>query len=599
MLDGGDRLVARQHAGDGEEAGLQDGIDARAEAEVLRHLAGVDDVELQLAVDDAFLDRQRQVVPHRVRPVGRVEQEGGALPRRAQHVQPFQEVELVAGDEIGMADEIGGADRCRAEAQMGDRLGARLVRIVDEIALGVAAFRLGQNFHAVLVGTHRAVGAQPVEHGARDALRLDVEIAVVVEAQMRHVVVDADGEAVLRRLGGQFVEHRLGHAGVEFLRRQAVAPADHARHGAFAVAGGGRQGGDHILVERLAGAAGLLATVEHGDRRHACRQRGEKMLDREGAVEQDLQRADLLALGGQCQRRLAHHLGARAHGDDDALRLRVPVVTEEPVLAAAELGELVHLRLHDAGGGGIERVRRLARLEEGVRIVRRAADHRMRGGERPFAMRPDQGLVDHRPQRLVGEQRQAVDLVRGAETVHEMDDRHAGFQRRRLRHRRQVVRFLHRGRRQHGIAGRARRHHVLVVAEDRQRLGGQRARRHVHHRGRQLAGDLEHVGQHQHQALRRREGRRHRAALQRAVQRTGRTALGLHLLHDRNRAEDVGDALGRPLIGELGHRRRGRDRVDRTHLVQPVGDMCDGRVAIHRDSGVSHFPVSPGLRRAF
>ena len=48
-LDRGDRLVARQHAGDGEEAGLQDGVDARAEAEFLRHPGGVDDVELQLA----------------------------------------------------------------------------------------------------------------------------------------------------------------------------------------------------------------------------------------------------------------------------------------------------------------------------------------------------------------------------------------------------------------------------------------------------------------------------------------------------------------------------------------------------------------------
>ena len=45
VLDRGDRLVARQHAGDGEEAGLQDGVDARAEAEVLRHLGRVDDEE--------------------------------------------------------------------------------------------------------------------------------------------------------------------------------------------------------------------------------------------------------------------------------------------------------------------------------------------------------------------------------------------------------------------------------------------------------------------------------------------------------------------------------------------------------------------------
>ena len=51
----------------------------------------------------------------------------------------------------------------------------------------------------------------------------------------------------------------------------------------------------------------------------------------------------------------------------------------------------------------------------------------------------------------------------------------------------------------------------------------------------QLAGDLEHVGQHQQQALGRREGRRQRAGLQRAMHRAGGAALALHLLHDRGR----------------------------------------------------------------
>ena len=59
---------------------------------------------------------------------------------------------------------------------------------------------------------------------------------------MRHVVVDADGEAVLRRRLGDLVEHRLGHARMEFLRRQAVAAADDARHRALALAGRARQG---------------------------------------------------------------------------------------------------------------------------------------------------------------------------------------------------------------------------------------------------------------------------------------------------------------------------------------------------------------------
>ena len=78
-------------------------------------------------------------------------------------------------------------------------------------------------------------------------------------------------------------------------------------------------------------------------------------------------------------------------------------------------------------------------------------------------------------------------------------------------------------------AGLPAGHHVGVVAEDRERVRGQRPRRDVHAERRQLAGDLVHVGDHQQQALRRGERRRQRAGLQRAVHRARRAALRLHL----------------------------------------------------------------------
>ena len=67
LLDRRDRLVARQHARQREEAGLQDRVDARAEAEAEGDLRGVDDVELELPVDDLLLDLARQLVPDGVR----------------------------------------------------------------------------------------------------------------------------------------------------------------------------------------------------------------------------------------------------------------------------------------------------------------------------------------------------------------------------------------------------------------------------------------------------------------------------------------------------------------------------------------------------
>ena len=98
---------------------------------------------------------------------------------------------------------------------------------------------------------------------------------------------------------------------------------------------------------------------------------------------------------------------------------------------------------------------------------------------------------------------------------------------------------------EHREPGAAHGHHVAVVAEDRQRVRRERPRRDVDHGRRQLAGDLEHVRDHQQQALRRGERRRQRAGLERAVQRAGGAGLALHLDDRGDRAPEVRSAARR------------------------------------------------------
>ena len=70
----------------------------------------------------------------------------------------------------------------------------------------------------------------------------------------------------------------------------------------------------------------------------------------------------------------------------------------------------------------------------------------------------------------------------------------------------------------------------------------------------QLARDLVHVRQHEHEALRRREGRRHGARLQRAVRGTGCAAFTLHLDNIRDMTPDIFLAHRRPYVGGFRHR---------------------------------------------
>ena len=79
LLDLLDRFVARQDAGDREEARLHDGVDARAHAGALRQLVGVDGEEADLLLDDLLLHLASAADP-RPRPPGTARSAGTPRP---------------------------------------------------------------------------------------------------------------------------------------------------------------------------------------------------------------------------------------------------------------------------------------------------------------------------------------------------------------------------------------------------------------------------------------------------------------------------------------------------------------------------------------
>ncbi len=189
-----------------------------------------------------------------------------------------------------------------------------------------------------------------------------------------------------------------------------------------------------------------------------------------------------------------------------------------------------------------------------------------------------------------------LQLMGGAKAVEEVHERDACLQRCGVGDQREVLRLLHRRRGQQRKAGLADRHHIRVVAEDRQRLRRERPCGHVHHRRGQLAGDLVHVRDHQEQALGRGERRPERPALERAVQGSRGPALALHLHDGGDRAPQVRAPLARPLVRLLGHRRGRRDREDAAHLGAAERDRDRGFVAV--DGGPHHRPSTVGSRGA-
>ena len=230
-LDPVDGLLARQHAGHREEAGLQHAVGVRAERGLTRDAIRVDRPDVQALVDDLVLRGTWQPIPYLMRAVRAVDEQRRAGCGHAQHIELLDELELMAANELRRPDEVRGMNRLRPKPQVRDGPRPGFLRVVHEVRLHVDVRVLADDLDGVLVGAHRAVGAQPEEHRPEHIARFRGERWVHRQTRLRHIVGDAHGKVILRSGCGQLVEDGFGHSRREFLRRQAVAPPDDTRHG--------------------------------------------------------------------------------------------------------------------------------------------------------------------------------------------------------------------------------------------------------------------------------------------------------------------------------------------------------------------------------
>ena len=92
-------------------------------------------------------------------------------------------------------------------------------------------------------------------------------------------------------------------------------------------------------------------------------------------------------------------------------------------------------------------------------------------------------------------------LVRGTETIEEMQHRNAGVNRTQMGHRPQIHTLLHIRGSQQRETGLPRGHDILMIAENTQCIRCQRPGAHMEDRGQEFPGNLIHVGNHQQKAL--------------------------------------------------------------------------------------------------
>ncbi len=252
------------------------------------------------------------------------------------------------------------------------------------------------------------------------------------------------------------------------------------------------------------------------------------------------------------------------------------------MIGAAGLGgKAVHDGLNDAGYCVVVRIAGFTSLEKDVGILRRAADDGAIGAQSVLPVFNDVLVVEQGADSLVRDRQNLADFMRRTEAVEKVHERNAGFESGNLRHQCHIGNFLDRVGSQHRPTGGPTGHHVGMVAKDRKRVRSQRAGRHVHRGRGQLTRNLEHVGDHQQQALRGCECGPESAGLQCAVECARGATLTLQFFHNGQRAPDILFSFGAPLISPFGHRRRGGDGVDGDDFGETIGNRSSSLVPIH------------------
>ena len=239
-------------------------------------------------------------------------------------------------------------------------------------------------------------------------------------------------------------------------------------------------------------------------------------------------------------------------------------------MTTGEVPHLFHVIFNDAGYGLVILVGCLTPLEVDVRVLGSApciGMFRVDGPVLEFSVSPKVKQGGHV---LILNHLDFLDFVGSSESVVEVKKRHPGFHCGQVGNQCQVLGFLNRRGGQHGKAGLACGHDILMVSKDGQGMCGYRAGCNMKNTGEQFAGYLIHIGDLEQKSLGCRKSGGQGACCQRPVNRTGRTGLGLHLLDIHDLAENILSPLGSPGVSNFTQWTGRGNRIYGSHLTHGV-----------------------------
>ena len=353
-----------------KERGLQDRIRTASHADLLRDLGRVDDVQLSVLLRQLRLHAVRHMMHDLLLGERRIQQEGTSVLQVAHHVILEHVCVQRAGDEVCIVDVVCRADRRLAETQVRTGNAAGLLGIICEVSLCVLIRVVTDDLDRGLVRGNRTIRTQAPEQ-AGSVVSLDLEAFVCRQAQVRHIILDADRESVDHLVFLQVIEYGLDMARLRILGSQTVTSADDLDILVIL------KRRNDIQVQRVAHCTGLFGAVQNSDLLYGGRHDLQHVFRSERTIQVNLDHSDFFALCHQRIDRLVRGLSDRTHGDDDALGIRCAIVSERSVMTSGNLRNLFHIFRYDGRNLGIMLVARLHSLEVDIIVLSTAARYRV------------------------------------------------------------------------------------------------------------------------------------------------------------------------------------------------------------------------------
>ena len=566
-----------------EECGLQNCVCLVTQTDFLTNLDCINGVEVDVVVCDGSLYLRRQVMIQLIGCPCAVQQEGAAGLDFGNDIIFFHVALVMTSNEVCvLCYQIAGADGLVAETQVRTCDTAGFLCVIFKISLCVFICVVTDDFDGVFVCANRTVGAKTPEFAGYGACVSQIGLCANLDGAVGNIINDTNGEVVFL-CALHVVKYCDNLCRSHILGGQTVSACQNLCGSACF-----DQCGTNIAVKRLAQCAGFLCSVQNGQNLYCFGQSCCEVCQREGSVQVNLQETNLFALCSQAFHNLLRNACYGAHRYDNMLCVSCAEVVEQLVISACDFVDFVHVFLYDFRQSGVEGCACLSVLEEYVGVLYGGALYGVFGIQCILSELLQCLLIHQLFQILIVHYFDFLQLMRGTETIEEVDEGNAALDCGKVCHTCQVHNLLYGCGGKHCTANLTAGHNVGVIAEDGEGMCTNGSGCNVEYAGLQLPCDSVHRGNHQQQPLRCGIGCCQCACLQSAVHCACGTCFGFQLQQTHGLTEDILFAVCSPAVYVLRHRGGGSDGVNRCDLCKGIGNVCRSFITIH---GFHHFCV--------